>query len=193
MASRKLQLYFQSYNIVVPSSQPLKDVIRNREAIDRIGKWATKLNKFVIDFVHLSSIQSQALADFIVDWTPGSQDKASALDGVVWIVFDDGCWGSFRAGAIAILISPSKMKTSYAPKLEFQCTNNIVEYKALLLGPRKLKAMGVKRIVPKSNSQVITCHVEKSIKARNPTLEKYLDMIWRMEGSFEGFSVKMFQ
>jgi hypothetical protein len=67
MASRKLQLYFQSYNIVVPSSQPLKDVIRNREAIDRIGKWATKLNKFVIDFVHLSSIQSQALADFIVD------------------------------------------------------------------------------------------------------------------------------
>jgi ribonuclease HI len=86
-------------------------------------------------------------------------------------------WDSFRAGAVAILISPSKMKTSYAPKLEFQCTNNIVEYKALLLGLCKLKAMGVKRIVPKSNSQVITCHVEKSIKARNPTLEKYLDIV----------------
>jgi hypothetical protein len=33
-----------------------------------------KLNEFIIDFVHRSSIQSQALAYFIVDWTPGSQE-----------------------------------------------------------------------------------------------------------------------
>jgi hypothetical protein len=32
MASRKLRHYFQSYHIIVPSSQPLKDIIRNREA-----------------------------------------------------------------------------------------------------------------------------------------------------------------
>jgi hypothetical protein len=32
MASRKLRHYFQSYIIIVPSSQPLKDIIRNREA-----------------------------------------------------------------------------------------------------------------------------------------------------------------
>jgi hypothetical protein len=32
MASRKLRHYFQSYLIIVPSSQPLKDIIKNREA-----------------------------------------------------------------------------------------------------------------------------------------------------------------
>jgi hypothetical protein len=32
MASRKLQHYFQTYHIIVPSSQPLKDIMRNREA-----------------------------------------------------------------------------------------------------------------------------------------------------------------
>jgi hypothetical protein len=32
MASRKFQHYFQAYHIVVPSSQPLKDIMRNREA-----------------------------------------------------------------------------------------------------------------------------------------------------------------
>jgi hypothetical protein len=32
MASRKLQHYFQAYHIIVPSSQPLKDIMRNREA-----------------------------------------------------------------------------------------------------------------------------------------------------------------
>jgi hypothetical protein len=33
MASRKLRHYFQAYYIMVPSSQPLKDIMRNREAI----------------------------------------------------------------------------------------------------------------------------------------------------------------
>jgi hypothetical protein len=41
MASRKLRHYFQAYHIIVPSSQPLKDIMRNREAIGRVGKWAT--------------------------------------------------------------------------------------------------------------------------------------------------------
>jgi hypothetical protein len=38
MASRKLRHYFQAYRIIVPSSQPLKDIMRSREAIGRIGK-----------------------------------------------------------------------------------------------------------------------------------------------------------
>jgi hypothetical protein len=50
----------------------LKDIMRNREATGRIGKWAAELNEFSIDYVHRSSIQSQALADFIADWTPGA-------------------------------------------------------------------------------------------------------------------------
>jgi hypothetical protein len=32
MAFRKLQHYFQAYHIIVPSLQPLKDIMRNREA-----------------------------------------------------------------------------------------------------------------------------------------------------------------
>jgi hypothetical protein len=56
MASRKLRHYFQAYHIIVPSSQPLKDIMRNREATRRIGKWAAELNEFIIDYVHRSSI-----------------------------------------------------------------------------------------------------------------------------------------
>jgi hypothetical protein len=56
MASIKLRHYFQSHNIIAPSSQPLKDIIRNREATGRTRKWATELNGFVIYFVYRSSI-----------------------------------------------------------------------------------------------------------------------------------------
>jgi hypothetical protein len=46
MPSRKLRHYFQSYHIIVPSSHPLIDIIRNREATRRFGKWAAELNEF---------------------------------------------------------------------------------------------------------------------------------------------------
>jgi ribonuclease HI len=60
----------------------------------------------------------------------------------------------------------------------------------VLLGLRKLKTMGIRRAVLKSDSQVITGHVDKSSKAKDPKLEKYLDTVQRMEASFEGFLVK---
>jgi ribonuclease HI len=50
--------------------------------------------------------------------------------------------------------------------------------------------MGVKRVILKTDSQVISGHVDKSSKARDPKLEKYLDIVRRLEASFEGFSVK---
>jgi hypothetical protein len=42
----------------------------------------------------------------------------------------------------------------------------------------------------KSDSQVITGHVDKSSKARDLKLEKYLATVQRMEVSFEGLLVK---
>jgi ribonuclease HI len=92
-------------------------------------------------------------------------------------MFFNGSWGTFGAGAAAILISLSKIKTCFAARLEFNCTNNIAQYKALLLGLRKLKAMGIRRAVLKSDSQVIAGHVDKSSIARDLKLEKYLDTV----------------
>jgi hypothetical protein len=134
MVSRKIRHYFQAYHIIVPSSQLLKDIMRSREAKERIGKWAAELNEFTIDYVHRSSIQSQALANFITDWTPGAQGEEAIKDAEAWTIFCDGSWGTFGAGAAVVLVTPSKVRTCYAAKLDFSCTNNIAEYEALLLG-----------------------------------------------------------
>jgi ribonuclease HI len=74
-------------------------------------------------------------------------------------------------------VAPSKVRTCYTAKLDFSCTNNIVEYEALLLGLRKLRAMGIRRAILKIDSQVISGHIDKSSKARDLKLEKYLDTI----------------
>jgi ribonuclease HI len=85
-----------------------------------------------------------------------NKQRRRSLDSVC-----DGSWGTFGAGAAAVLVAPSKVKTCYAAKLDFSCTNNIAEYEALLLGLRKLRAMGIGRVILKTDSQVISGHVDR--------------------------------
>ena len=51
------------------SSIPLADIIRNSEATGRIAKWAIEMGPYHIDYVPRTAIKSQALADFLNDWT----------------------------------------------------------------------------------------------------------------------------
>jgi hypothetical protein len=70
ISSRKLKHYFQAHEIIVPSSQPLEDIFSNKEAFERIGKWEIELSQFDLNYVPRTAIKSQALADFMADWTP---------------------------------------------------------------------------------------------------------------------------
>jgi hypothetical protein len=69
ITSRKLRHYFQAHKIVVPSSFPLGEIIRNRDANGRIVKWSVKLGEFEIEFCARKAIKSQILADFVSEWT----------------------------------------------------------------------------------------------------------------------------
>ena len=93
------------------------------------------------------------------------------------------------AGArIAAILTPLKgPKLCYAARLEFLTTNNIAKYEAVLLGLRKLRALGVRRCTVKSDSQIIVRHVEKEFTAKEPELVKYLVAVRRMEKHFAGF------
>ena len=78
----------------------------------------------------------------------------------------------------------------YVARLEFQCTNNIAEYEAVLLGLQKARAMGIQRLIIKTDSQVVAGHIEKDYKARDLELAKYLHFLREQEKYFEGFTVK---
>jgi ribonuclease HI len=95
---------------------------------------------------------------------PGAQGEEATKDAEAWTVFCDVPWGTFGAGAAAVLVAPSKVRACYAVKLDFSCINNIAEYEALLLGLWKLKAMRIRREILKTDSQVISGHVDKSSK-----------------------------
>jgi ribonuclease HI len=103
--------------------------------------------------------------------------------------------GSSRVRADTILTSPSGIKLRYATRLQFsketnKCTNNIAEYEAIPLGLRKLRAIGVQRCILRIDSKVVAVQIEKECIPREPTLEKYLSLVRRMDNIFKGFTVE---
>ena len=69
ITSRKLRHYFQAHNVKVVSSFPLGDILHNKDANGRVVKWSVELGALSIEFLPRSTIKSQALADFIAEWT----------------------------------------------------------------------------------------------------------------------------
>ena len=68
MATRKLLHYFTDRKVLVITSYPLGDIVRNRDAVGRISKWALKLMGHDISYIPRTAIKSQALMDFVAEW-----------------------------------------------------------------------------------------------------------------------------
>jgi hypothetical protein len=68
ITSRKILYYFQAHKITMPSSFPLGEIIRNRNANSRIVKWSVDLGEFDIEFYPRQAIKLQIQADFVSEW-----------------------------------------------------------------------------------------------------------------------------
>jgi ribonuclease HI len=113
----------------------------------------------------------------------------------VWTIHCDGAWCHAGAGAAAIITSPIGVKHRYAARLSFalesdRCANNIAEYKAVILGLRKLRALGVTTCIVKTDSKVVAGKVEKEYSAKDPALMQYLTTIRSLERQFKGFTLQ---
>jgi hypothetical protein len=67
--SHKLSHYFQVYQIEVHTSSTLGKILNNKEATEKITKWAIELSMYNIVYKPRIAIKSQALSDFVVEWT----------------------------------------------------------------------------------------------------------------------------
>jgi ribonuclease HI len=194
MELRKLRHYFEAFKVQVTSDRGLGKLFRNPEASVHIAKWAAELSEYHITFEPRTAIKSQVLADFIVDWTGPTQQQKEPSEKV-WTIHCDGAWCHAGAGTAAIITSPTGVKHRYATRLSFalesdRCTNNIAEYEAVILGLRKLKALGITTCIIKTDSKVVAGQVEKDYSAKDPALMQYLSAVHSLEKQFKGFTLQ---
>ena len=68
-----------------------------------------------------------------------SENRTSALEveNQFWLLYFDGSKTQEESGASCVLIDQEKNKHFLSCRLEFECTNNTAEYKALIHGLKK--------------------------------------------------------
>jgi hypothetical protein len=122
ITSHKLRHYFEGHKIT--------DILRNRDATGRISKWVVELGALNIDFSPQKAIKSQALTDFMAEWTEIQQPTPYAiLDH--WKMYFDGSLKLRGASAGVLFISPEGKQLKYVLQIQWKATNNEVEYEAL--------------------------------------------------------------
>jgi ribonuclease HI len=75
--------------------------------------------------------------------------------GPHWTLFFDGSARSKRAGAGVVLIDPCGEQLKYMVHLDFEATNNMAEYEALIFGLTAALSLGVRELLVKGDSQLV--------------------------------------
>ena len=101
----KLQHYFLGHPITVVLSFPLGEIIQNQEATRGIAKWSVELMVEALTYVPCKAIKSQALADFIAEWTD-TQLPPAQVQAELWMMYFDGSLMKRGAEAGLLFISP---------------------------------------------------------------------------------------
>ena len=98
-----------------------------------------------ISYAPWTAIKSQALADFVAEWTE-VQMPPEAIDQEYWTMYFDASLMKKSAGMGLVFILPLEIRMKYAVRLHFPTSNNVTEYKALINGLCIAIELGIRRL-----------------------------------------------
>ena len=99
-------------------------------------------------------------------------------------MFFDGASSSEGAGAGVVFVSPCQEAISLSYKLEFEATNNVAEYEALVLGLRVAKEMGIEGVAVFGDAELIIQQVKNAYQTKHPRLRTYKEEVWDLIDNF---------
>ena len=85
------------------TDHPLKKSMNKVEAAGRLIQWAIELSDFDVKYQSRNAIKVQALADFIVEFTPSHGGLEEREDNKTWVVHVDGS-STFHVGGIGVVL-----------------------------------------------------------------------------------------
>jgi ribonuclease HI len=185
---RKLRHYFEAHPVMVVSSFPLGEIIRNPDAAGKIAKWSMELMGEMLSYAPHKAIKSQILADFVAEWTD-TQQSPPRIQAKCWTLYFDGPVMKTGAGAGLLFISPLGEHMRYAVRLHFSTSKNMVEYEALLCGLRIAIESGIKRLDVRGDSQLVIDQVMKNASCHDDKLEAYCNAMRALQDKFYGIEL----
>uniref|UniRef100_A0A2N9GXD9 Integrase catalytic domain-containing protein n=1 Tax=Fagus sylvatica TaxID=28930 RepID=A0A2N9GXD9_FAGSY len=173
-ASKKLRQYMLYYTTwLVSRMDPIKYIFEKPALTGKIARWQVLLSEFDILFVARKAIKGQAIADYLADY-PSEQLELNGLQT-----------NAVGSGIGAVLVSPKGQQTPIAVKLGFDCTNNMTEYEACIVGLQAALEFGAYELEVFGDSLLIVSQTNGEWQARDPKLIPYQRYISRLVPKFK--------
>ncbi|XP_074298064.1 uncharacterized protein LOC141628876 [Silene latifolia] len=145
--------------------------MRKPELSGRMSKWSIHLSGYDIRYDPRTAIKSQALADFVSDFSPAIQNMAD--EEILTLK------GNQEGDLIA-----------HAVRSEFKANNNETDYEALILGMQVALELGIRNLQVFSDSLLIVNHVNDEYIARDSKMVAYLKVAKELKQKFRDFKLK---
>ena len=121
----------------------------------------------------------------------GKQVKAVSLPGPSsWKLYVYGTTNQRGSGVGLAVVSPDKIIIGKSLRLGFLAINNKAKYEALLVGIVMVQKMGGKAVEVFLDSRFIGGQVKGQLEARDLRMQGYLNQAWRLQSSFEFFTIQ---
>ena len=159
----------------------------------KLAKWKMLLSEFEIVYMTQKAIKAQDLADHLAEnpvdeeYEPlktyfndeevsfVGKDISEAYPG--WRLFFDGVANHQGKGVGAVLVSKSDQHYPMAAKLRFNCTNNMAEYEACILGLNMAIDMNVYELLVIGDLDLLIHQGQGEWAIKNPKIIPYVKCV----------------
>ncbi|KAI3456919.1 hypothetical protein Pfo_013582 [Paulownia fortunei] len=187
---QKLNHYFQAHTVrLISKANPLKYIMTRPVLSDRLARWYLQLQQFEIIYIPQKAMKGQVLADFLADHPiPAEWELSDDLpdeDVLIieitppWKMYFDGASHKKGAGTGVVFITFDGEVLPYSFTLIQNCSNNVAEYQALILGLEM--AVDIKQLHLKmyGDSKLV---VNQLFEVKKPELLPYFNYARRLIG-----------
>jgi hypothetical protein len=102
------------------------------------------------------------------------------LEDGMWHIHFDGSCSNEGNGASMIFYSPIGKIHNFSYRLEFNCTNNVTEFEALLLGIGNDYNLGCGHLTIFGDLELVVNLVRKIYSPSNKLMKRYTQIVWRL-------------
>ncbi|XP_074313720.1 uncharacterized protein LOC141648912 [Silene latifolia] len=163
-----------------------------------MSKWSVHLSGYDIKYDPRTAIKSQALADFVSDFSPAIQnlvdEEILTLKGSkeveVWKMHIDGASNQRGAGVGLILRSPRGDLIAQTVQCEFKVTKNKTDYEALILAMQLALELGIRDLQVFSDSLLIVNQMNNEYVVRGSKMIAYLKVTKELKQKFRDCKLK---
>ena len=112
--------------------------------------------------------------------------------GSRWTLVFDGASNALDNGIGVVIISPEGCHTTFTARICFNCTNNMAEYEACIMGLKAAIDLGIKSLSVFGDSSLVISHIKGEWDMNHPNLIPYKEDVLTLIPYFEEITFEHF-